>query len=416
MLPAVSGTGRGITGRTTRRDFLRAIAALALASRTGRAGAAPASGRGSRPNVLLILADDLGQECLSAYGGSSYETPHLDRLAAGGMVFRHGFSTPLCGPSRIELLTGRYIRGYREWGELDPGHEVTFGQLLRDAGYATAVAGKWQLCRFDLPENADHPQRCGFQESSLWTWILNGETPSKYWSPSVWRNGSLAPDLEGAYGPDVFCDFLIDFIRRSRREPFLAFYPMVLPHGPFTPTPHSGLPARLLGVAPQRVRNQASSLYFPDHLRYLDHLVGRLLATLEESGLLENTLVLFTSDNGTDRRVQSRVDDREVRGGKGRLSEPGTLVPLFASWPGQIQPGTVCTDLVDLSDFLPTLAAVARAEIPDDLKLDGRSFLPQLLGRPGDPRDWVYLSNWVYPNGPFQVAARGRRFKLHGDG
>jgi arylsulfatase A len=409
---------RSLVGsRPSRRDFLKALAALALSPSVGLARQdtqAP-----PRPNILLVLADDLGQECLSAYGGTSYSTPNLDRLAASGMLFRHCFATPMCGPSRIELLTGRYIRGFREWGELDVDREITFGRVLRDAGYATAVAGKWQLCRFDDPRNADHPQRGGFQESSLWTWVLNEpqgpRTPSKYWSPLVWQNGALASGLEGRYGPDVYADFLVEFIRR-REEPFLAFYPMVLPHGPFTPTPHSGLAARLLGYAPQRMRGRLSSVYFPEHVEYMDHLVGRLVAALEEQNMLEQTLILFTADNGTDRRVESRVGDREVRGGKGRLSEPGTRVPLIASWKGHIQPGSVCEDLVDLSDFFPTLAAVARAPLPAGLRLDGRSFLPQLLGEPGDPREWVYNSNWVYPDGPFQVVARGPRFKLYGDG
>jgi arylsulfatase A len=281
------------------------------------------------------------------------------------------------------------------------------------------VAGKWQLCRFDEPGGADHPQRAGFETSSLWTWILQQggrpSTGSKYWSPQVWQDGGLAPGLEGRYGPDVFAEFLMDFMGAAR-EPFLAFYPMVLPHGPFTPTPRSGWAGQLLGHASQRVRNQFSSLYFPEHVEYMDELIGRLVAFLEARKLLDRTLILFTADNGTDSRVESKVGDRMVRGGKGKLSEPGTRVPLIASWKGHVPAGSVSHDLVDLSDFFPTLVDLAGAELPPGLALDGRSFLPQLLGQPGDPRDWVYLSNWALPAGPFQVAARDRRFKLHGDG
>ena len=122
-----------------------------------------------RPNVLLILADDLGYEAPGYNGGTSFRTPHLDRLAETGMRFERCYCTPLCSPSRVELMTGRYgFRNYRGWGILDPA-ERTFGHLLRDAGYATCVSGKWQLCRFDQPGQADHPKRAGFEESCVWT-------------------------------------------------------------------------------------------------------------------------------------------------------------------------------------------------------------------------------------------------------
>lgn len=405
----------------SRRDVLRGLGAtLAL----GAAGLRPGRSRAGAerpPNLVLILADDLGQECLASYGGSSYRTPHLDALAASGMRFSHCFSTPLCSPSRLELMTGVYpLRNYRGWGSLDPSKETTFAQVLRDAGYATCVAGKWQFCRFDDPANADHPQRSGFDESCLWTWLFEGSErryASKYWSPMVWQNGKLREDTEGRYAPDVYCDYLLGFIERQRERPFLAYLPMVLPHEPYEPTPHSSLWMQALARAPMRVQKRFDSVFFADYLEYLDFLVGRIVATLDRLGLRENTLILFSADNGTGATVRSRVGDHVVAGGKDQLNEPGTRVPLIADWKGRIAPGSVCDDLVDLSDFFPTLAAAGGTHPPAGAARDGRSFLPQLLGRPGTPREWVYICHWKLPaDHAYQRAVRTHRWKLVGDG
>ncbi len=150
---------------------------------------------------------------------------------------------------------------------------------------------------------------------------------------------------------------------------------------------------------------------------YMDKIVGRLLKRLDEVGVRDNTLVLFTTDNGTDSPIVSRIaDGREIAGGKGKTTDAGTHVPLIASWPGHTPNGVVCADLVDFSDFFPTLCAAANVPIPDGLELDGRSFLPQLLGRPGVPREWIYC--WYSRNGGPTGAefARTRRYKLYRTG
>jgi arylsulfatase A len=392
-----------------RRSFLRTAASACLGP---LADPFRAAAGGRPPSILLILADDLGYEALGSNGGQSFRTPRLDGLAAAGMRFEHCYATPLCSPSRVQLMTGRYgFRNYRGWGILDPA-ERTFAHVLRDAGYATCVSGKWQLCRFDRPGEADQPSRAGFDASCLWTWTYRGTQPSRYWNPSIWQNGELLAGTEGKYGEDVHRDYLLDFIRRNRDRPFFAYYPMNLVHGPHDPTPDG-----LRRNPRARAKDRAN---YPDMVEYLDRTVGRILDELEGLGLRDDTLVLFTADNGTARGLTSRLDGRDVPGGKGTMADTGIHVPLLAAWPGRIPAGSVCRELVDFSDFLPTLAEAAGASLPRGVAIDGRSFLPLALGRRGHPRDWVYI-HWHDGDeegrlGSLHRAIRSRRWKLHGNG
>jgi arylsulfatase A len=363
----------------------------------------------ARPNVLLILADDLGAECLASYGGTSYKTPHLDALAKGGTRFEHCYATPLCSPSRVELMTGRYPfrTGWtrlinREEDEfLDP-KVPNFAHMLRDGGYRTAMAGKWQLARFE--DHPDHLKQCGFQEYSAWSWVMAGRRTSRYWGPSIWQEGKLRTDVAERYGPDVFREFLTEFMGRKDGRPFLAYYPMALVHEPFHQTPDARA-AKVRGAGRAGRQEQ-----FAGMMAYMDWEVGELMAALDRHGLRERTLVLFTGDNGTPKQITSRVGETEVAGGKGRLTEAGTRVPLIASWKGTVPAGRVSPDLVDFSDFLPTLAEITGAKPPRGVTLDGRSFAPQLRGKPGRPREWVFSQ---LRDGRF---VRDREWKLHGDG
>src|SRR5205823_5025504 len=196
-------------------------------------------------NIILILCDDLGYECVNCYGGRSYETPNIDALAASGMRFKNCYATPLCSPSRVELMTGRY--GFQTgWINLigrggdeakdyfDPKKERTFGHMLKDAGYTTALAGKWQLAEFI--QNPNHVRECGFDEYCCWAWELGGKRTSRYWKPVIWQDGKVRKNTERLYGEDVFCDFLTDFMKRHKDGPFFVYYPMVLVHEPHTPT------------------------------------------------------------------------------------------------------------------------------------------------------------------------------------
>jgi len=369
-----------------------------------------------RPNILLIMADDLGYECLGCNGGTSYRTPNLDALASSGMRFEHCYSMPLCSPSRIKLMTGRYnFRNYLGWGILDP-KERTFGHLLREAGYATCISGKWQLCHFDLPENADHPKRAGFDEFCVWTWEFQGGKPSRYWDPYIWQDGKLRDDLKGKYGPDVHCDFVIDFIERNKSRPFFAYYTTNLVHAPYVPTPDSKPAAG--AKKPKGKKQRAGRENYADMVAYLDKCVGRVVQTLDRLGLREQTLILFTGDNGTPVGITSKMGDVAIPGGKGSTKDTGIHVPLLANWKGTVPAGRTCSDPVDFADFLPTLAEVAGAPLPEGVKIDGRSFYPQLLGRPGNPRGWVFLSASDSKTGKASPKGlvRDRRWKLYSDG
>jgi arylsulfatase A len=183
---------------------------------------------GSRPNILLIMVDDLGYETLGCYGGTSYATPNLDRLAKGGMQFENCHSTPKCSPSRVTIMTGQYtFRTTTKWGHI-PKDEVTFGSVLASAGYETALAGKWQMAL--LKNNPKHLAQMGFEESCVWAWH---EGP-RYWKPMVYRNDKIMKGIAGRYGPDVFTEFLIAFMQENKGRPFLAYYPMCLTHFPKT--------------------------------------------------------------------------------------------------------------------------------------------------------------------------------------
>jgi arylsulfatase A len=356
------------------------------------------------------MADDLGYECLGCYGSRSYRTSVLDGLATTGMRFDHCYSQPLCTPSRVKIMTGQYnFRNYGTFGILDPT-QTTFAHVLKGAGYATCVVGKWQLFGSSdqngpVRGRGAYPSETGFDEHCLWQ-IDRRE--SRYRDPLIVENGRYRDDLKGKYGPDVFTDYAIDFIERQKGRPFLLYFPMALTHDPFVPTPDS----------PQwpQARDKANKKYFADMVTYMDKLVGRIVGKLDDLGLRENTLVLFTGDNGTHRSVESRLGDKTVRGAKGRTTDAGTHVPLVANWPGTMPAGRACDDLIDFTDFLPTLAEAAGARIPRRLHLDGRSFLPQLHGQDGNPRQWVFCHYFRDAGDPVQCYVRDRRWKLYTNG
>lgn len=369
-----------------------------------------------RPNIIFIMADDMGYECLGVNGCVSYETPHLDRMASVGATFRQCYSTPLCTPSRVQVMTGRYgFRNYEGFSFLNPA-ETTFANALRDAGYATGVTGKWQL-----GGGEDRVRGFGFDEHCLWNTgvdhlATNKIARGRYANPLIYRNGAFLPDdeIEGRYGPDICSDFALDFIERHQGEPFFLYYPMILVHSPFQPTPDSPEWAD-----PER-RGEHDRRFFKDMVEYTDKLVGRLLTQLAELGLLKNTLLLFTGDNGTGRGITTEMRDGSVVGGKGTMPDAGTHVPLVASLGGG--PGGVTSDdLIDFSDVLPTLLEAGGAELPENVIIDGQSFLPQLRGEKGTPREWAFCH--YDPMVPFFDAqqhagrwARDQRFKLYQDG
>jgi arylsulfatase A len=356
-----------------------------------------------RPNVVLIMADDLGYETIGADGGTSYPTPVLDRLAAEGVRFDRCFVQPLCTPTRVQLMTGAYnVRNYITFGQMDPAL-TTFGNLFQKAGYVTGMAGKWQLGR-----DRDLPAKFGFAEHCLWQLTRR---PPRYANPGLEFNGVERDFSNGEYGPDLVSDFALEFVTRHKDQPFFLYYPMMLTHAPYQPTPDSAdWNPRAIG---EKVSDRPE--HFRDNVAYMDRLVGKLLATLDEHKLREKTLVIFVGDNGTKRGTRSMMGDRAVLGGKGTTTTAGMHVPLIVHWPGKIGAGKVCHDLVDSTDFLPTLCEAAGIEIPAELPIDGRSFLPQLRGEKGRPRTWIY--SWYSPRGEaLREFAFNHRYKLYRTG
>ncbi len=367
-------------------------------------GARAAVERG--PNIVLIMADDLGYETIGANGGTSYRTPALDRLAATGARFTHCYAQPLCTPTRVQLMTGlSNARNYIRFGMLDP-NAVTFANLLKSAGYATCIAGKWQLGR-----DPGLPAKFGFDEHCLWQ---HTRRPPRYANPGLEIDGVEKDFSKGEYGPDLVNDYALGFLARAKDRPFFLYYPMMLTHAPYQPTPDSAdWDPKAKGEEVNRARE-----HFGDMTAYMDKLAGKVVAKLDALGIRDKTLVLFTGDNGTGRGVRSMLGGREIAGGKGTTTVAGMHVPLIASWPGRIPAGTVCDDLVDTTDFLPTLLDAARVEAPSSARFDGRSFFPQLRGEKGLPREWIY--SWYSPRQGAGTAVRefafDRRYKLYRSG
>ncbi len=390
-----------------------AILLLMLVARTGRVESA------ERPNVVLIMADDMGFECVGANGGETYETPNLDELAKTGTRFEHCYSQPICTPSRVQIMTGIYnSRNYVRFGLLDP-KAYTFGNLMRDAGYKTCIVGKWQL-----KGGFEGPGHFGFDDYCLWQLTRR---PNRYPNPGLEVNGKEIDYENGEYGPDVVSDYACGFIERQAKtdEPFFLYYPMILPHWPFEPTPDSPDwdPKFRRDDKQEKGYGLRKQKHFVEMVAYADKMVGKVVAKLDEAGVRDDTLVLFTCDNGTFTNIVSRFRGREWQGGKGHMTDNGNHVPLIANWPGHVPAGKVNDDLVDFSDVLPTLAEVSGAEIPKKVTSDGRSFAPQLRGETGNPRDFVYC--WYYRNGKPAPAgkdhaagesARTKRYKLYHDG
>lgn len=356
-----------------------------------------------KPNVILIMADDFGFECVGANGSDSYQTPNIDRLAAAGMRFENCHVQPLCTPTRMQLMTGQYnIRNYVEFGFM-PRESKTFANVFQDAGYATCIVGKWQLGR-----EPELPRRFGFDEHCLWQFTRR---PERYRNPGIEINGKEMDYATGEYGPEIVNRHALDFITRNKEKPFLLYYPMILTHDPFVPTPDS---ADYNDSAVARTGRTVK--YFSDMVAYADKMIGRVADKLDELKLRENTLIIFIGDNGTHPSVTSKFRGKPYQGGKGTITASGTHVPLIAHWPKTIPAGRVNSDLVDSTDFFPTICEAAGLKLPGQWTIDGKSFWPQLQGRRGSPRQWSYC--WYAPRNnelKFEFA-QDVRFKLYRDG
>ena len=328
------------------------------------------------------------------------------------MLFTHCFANPACTPSRAELLTGTYpsFIGFQhvlgKWKDdnfLDPKKFNSFANQLKRVGYATAVAGKWNLSWL---ERNDIVKALGFDEHCLWQMFdRKGVKRSRFYQPHFRINGEIAEEsIADRFGPDVLADFMIDFMKRKKDQPFLIYYPALLVHTPYVRVP--GGPKT--NALPDN-RQKSGPECFPEMVEYLDKNVGRLVNAIDELGIRENTMVIFCSDNGTHRPVTSVWGENrtKIRGGKMSMTDRGSRVPLVVSWPGKIKPGLQSDHLVELADFMPTFLELASAPEPMQ-KVHGQSFLPQLLGKKGPSKEWVHIEykdnrqirtkEWIYTN------------------
>jgi arylsulfatase A len=341
------------------------------------------------PNVILILSDDVGLGDIGCCGGP-FKTPQIDTLAKGGTRFENCYSTPLCGPSRCQLLTGRYpfrtgLINNNSRNAIQPGREVMIPTVLKQAGYVTASVGKWGQMSFG-------PGEWGFDE------YLMFPGSGRYWRAQTmhyWQNGERKNLPAGKYLPDLMHEFVVSFISRHKDQPFFLYYPMSHIHGPIVHTPDSKAGA-------------GTAELYADNIAYMDKLVGKLMAELDRLHLREKTVVLFAGDNGTARFGvrAATVNGRSISGQKGTMLEGGSRVPLIVNWPGVTPAGRVRQDLIDFSDFFATFAELAGAPLPKGVTLDSHSFAAQIKGENGTPRQWVY----VELNGRSYV--RDSRYKL----
>ena len=363
-----------------------------------------------QPNILFILADDVGSEVLECYGGESYRTPRLNHLASQGLQFTHAYAMPACHATRTTLLSGQYwIRmGRPEWGTFPvEAEDRTVAQVLKRAGYATAIAGKWQLTL--LGDDPTHPHRLGFEHYALFGWH---EGP-RYYQPHIRQDGRLRDDVADRYGPDVYCDFLTEFITAERSKPFFAFYSMALCHDVTDDLDHP------VSVGPNG-RYQS----YAEMVAAMDERVGRLVDAIDNADLGKNTIIVYFSDNGSPSKtivaaqgnklirepVVSQRNGTMVPGGKATLTDAGARVPLIVRWPGKIAAGQTTHQLVDVSDFLPTLTEIAGGTLPEGVELDGQSFAPRLRGDEQAGRDWVYAEHKQ------NAYIKSHRWKLYNDG
>lgn len=352
-----------------------------------------------KPNIIYILADDLGIGDVSCYGSDNNKTPIIDQLAKGGIRFNHSYTAPLCGPSRAMILTGRYAFRTGAVNQdmvstIKPEDEVLIPSVLKTAGYVTSLTGKWS--QFSLT-----PGDFGFDD------YITFQGSGDYWSTEKKKyenyieNGVNKKLDSLTYMPDLMHNHLVNFITTNKDKPFFLYYSMVHVHAVIQRTPDS---------------KPGSDLY-ADNTAYMDKLVGKLLQTLDDLKLRENTLIVFMGDNGTASQYASRsnIGGKALSGKKGSMLECGSLVPTIANWPGVIDANKVSDILIDSSDLLPTFAEVAGAKLPTKKSVDGRSFFPQLMGKKGNPREWIFTelgNKWYVREAKWKLNREGELFDM----
>ncbi len=355
---------------------------------------APNPFKGDKMNIIFILTDDVGYEIPGFTGGQSYSTPNLDNMAAGGTQFVQCYGSPLCSPSRVMLMTGQYLfkSNYSHgWGILDE-NQHSFANILKDAGYATCVSGKWQ---FDGGDASIH--RLGFDKYRVSEAFYKGGEDENgvgnlFKNPLIYENGAYWPDdsTKGKYGDDLFRDYVFDFIdSNAGKKPFFAYWAMNLIHLPFGPTPDD---PEFASWDPDARRNEGDSVYYPSMVKYMDKLVGQLVQKLRDKNIEQNTIIVFTGDNGSTGNKHSLWRDQVIEGGKSKTTQAGTHLPMLVYCPGTVAAGRIDSSIVSFVDFMHTFGDIGQATIPATYGVnDGISFATQMKGmNNGYAREWAF--------------------------
>ncbi len=368
----------------------------------------------TKPNVILIMADDIGFECLSINGSTSYKTPVLDSLARNGVNFTKAISQPLCTPSRVKIMTGKFnYRNYDYFTYLNP-KEKTFGNLFQENGYKTAIVGKWQLNGIEHQlegfDDNTRPYHFGFDEYSLWQLTKVKSFGERFANPLIEQNGKALLKDENAYGPDIVSDYAVDFIKRNKDQAFFLYYPMLLVHSPFVPTPDSPE-----WQSPE-IRSKQDNRFFADMVTYMDKIIGEIVNTLKEEGIADNTLIMFVGDNGTKNTLVSQTREGPIRGAKGNTITHGNHVPMVAHWPKQIKNPKTYEGLINFSDFYATFSDILGVSH----ETDGLSMMEVLSGKQTLNREIVttyYDPMWSPSVTQYRnVFSQSDRYKLYKDG
>jgi len=352
-----------------------------------------------KPNIIFILADDLGIGEVGCYGADNYKTPNIDKLASMGVRFTNAYTSPLCGPSRATILTGRHLfrtgaTNQDACGLMQPSVETMMPTYLRQAGYVTTCIGKWG----QIPLN---PSDFGFDD------YLKFQGSGIYWNTQAKGKTYLLNGVEKAlkdkeYMPDVMHRKLVDFMTQNRNKPFYAYYSLSHVHTEILPTPDS--------------KPESKNIY-ADNIAYMDKLVGQLVSELERLKLSDNTMLIFFGDNGTGggRADEATIGGRRLIGQKGSMQEGGSLEPLIVYWPGVTPKGKVSNDLINAVDFVPTFAEIAGVTLPKDKILDGQSFNAQLHGEKGNPRTSIFIqlaNMWYVRSSGWKLNQSGELFDM----
>jgi len=396
-----------------RREFMKVVGAGAVSLASGCAHCA--EGATDKPNIILIMADDLGYGDLSCYGNRAFSTPNLDALARGGVRFTDFHANgPVCSPTRAALLTGRYqqrcgiegvitAKGHRDTGMALA--QATFAEVLKGAGYATGLFGKWHLgYRVDFnPTRQGFDEFCGYVSGNVDYHSHIDQTGVEDW----WRDCERA--REEGYSTDLITEHGIRFIERHKREPFCLYLPHEAPHYPYQG--RNDQAGRAPGApTPTQGRREDKAVAYSEMIAAMDEGVGRIVETVRRLGIEKNTFIFFCSDNG----ATPVGSNGPLAGHKGSLWEGGHRVPAIACWPGTLAPGMMTSETAMTMDLFPTMAAIAQVALPAGVHLDGVDLLPVL--REGVPlREralfWRYGGCKAVRQGSWKLLVQGKREK-----